>query len=154
MGAQLFAIAVTILIAGVVWFFVVRPILEDYGIIRPREGVNHYPESDTDLMSRAQVDTPPRAPSSLQTDGAQTPDRPMMPVPSQEKMLDIFRALRAAGIKREAVSIPWRAAGLPFDNNLWAKAAPDDEMSVTPIAGRPTPAKFHDDPELEYQPLR
>lgn len=104
------------------------------------------------VMSRSEGDDPETAPSSLQTDSRQTADRPMIPVPTPEKTLDIFRVLRAAGIKRETISAPWRAAGLPFDNNLWTQAAPPEKpVSMTPIAGRPTSAEFHD-PDLIYQP--
>lgn len=40
MVAAVFGICVTIVIAGWLWFFVVRPILVDYGIIRDQESVN------------------------------------------------------------------------------------------------------------------
>lgn len=118
--------------------------------------VKTYDRFRSSIMSRNPSPPAPIAPSSLQTDRPQTADRPMMPVPTQDKILDIFRAMRAAGMKREAVSGAWRAAGLPFDNNLWAKAAPadDERLTPTPIAGRPTKASFYqDDPELAYQPL-
>ena len=36
-----FSVAVTIMILGFLWFFVARPILEDYGVIAPR-AVNDY----------------------------------------------------------------------------------------------------------------
>lgn len=39
-AAQLFLAAVSIVIAGWLWFYVVRPILEDFGIIRDAETVN------------------------------------------------------------------------------------------------------------------
>lgn len=39
--ATLFGIAVTIVILGVLWFYVARPILEDFGIISPR-AVSYY----------------------------------------------------------------------------------------------------------------
>lgn len=146
--AALFAVAVTILIAGWLWFYVARPILEGWGLIV----VNGSEEERPVVMSPAPPAIVAEVPSSLQTDGPQTPDRPTMAVPNQDKILDIFRVMRAAGLKRDAVSVPWRAAGLPFDNNLWAKAAPEEEMQVTPIAGRPTPAKFEHDPALAYEP--
>lgn len=40
MVAAVFGICVTIIIAGWLWFFVVRPILVDYGVIRDQETVN------------------------------------------------------------------------------------------------------------------
>lgn len=39
MAAQVFAILVTIVIAGWLWFYIVRPIFEDFGVVRPFEGV-------------------------------------------------------------------------------------------------------------------
>lgn len=116
--------------------------------------VNDYEDSAANVMSRAQDRPSEIAPSSLQTDGRQTADRPMMPVPTAEEMLDIFRVLRTAGVKRDALQGVWRAAGLKLDNNLWSKAAPpppEEPTTVTPIAGRSTSAQFHD-PELNYQP--
>lgn len=65
MAAQIFAIAVTIVIAGWLWFYIVRPILEDFGLIEPRESVN----TSQDIMSLA-----PPAPMADDTD-RQT-DRP------------------------------------------------------------------------------
>lgn len=61
--AILFAILVTILIAGWLWFFILRPILEDYRLLHPRI-VNHYqplmsPEieqADTDEQTDRQTD--------------------------------------------------------------------------------------------------
>lgn len=155
MGATLFAIAVSIVIAGWLWFFIVRPILEDWGVLSKAESVNSYENSDPVIMSRSQESAAEYPASSLQTDGRRTPDRPMMPVPTSDEMLDIFKVLRAAGVKRDALSGAWRAAGLKMDNNLWSQAAPppQEPAAVTPIAGRPTSAKFHDDPELEYRPL-
>lgn len=41
MGA-LFAVAVTIIIAGFLWFYVIRPILVDWGFIVDAETVNDY----------------------------------------------------------------------------------------------------------------
>lgn len=146
--AALFAVAVTILIAGWLWFYVARPILEGWGLIV----VNGSEEEPAVVMLPAPPAAVVEVPSSLQTDGLQTPDRPTMAVPTQEKILDIFRACRAAGMKRDALSAPWRAAGLPFDNNLWSKAAPEEEPQLTPIAGRPTKAQFEHDPALAYEP--
>lgn len=154
MGATIFAIGVSILILGWLWFYIARPILEDYGIIVAPERVKHYEDAAPVVMSRSVDATSENAPSSLQTDSRQTADRPMMRVPTPDEMLDIFRVLRAAGIKREVLRGPWRAAGLPLDNNLWTQAAPhapDESLTLTPIAQRPTNAEFRD-PEFAYEP--
>lgn len=106
------------------------------------------------VMSRASSPAPQHTASALETDVRQTPDKPMMAVPTPEQMLDIFKVMRAAGIKRETIGAVWRAAGLPLNNNVWSKAEPlpPEPLTVTPIAGRPTSAQFADDPELVYHP--
>ena len=116
--------------------------------------VERVKNNSTEVMSRAASATPQHTASALETDSRQTADRPMMPVPTLEQMLDIFKVLRAAGIKRETISSVWRAAGLPLNNNVWSKAEPPppEPLTVTPIAGRPTSAEFRDDPELAYHP--
>lgn len=45
MGATLFAISVSILILGWLWFYIVRPILEDYGVIVAPESVKDYADA-------------------------------------------------------------------------------------------------------------
>jgi hypothetical protein len=106
-----------------------------------------------DVTSSNPSPPPDYAPSSLQTDDRRTPDRPMIPLPSRDVMLDTYRTLRKLGMAREEARMMLRALGLPLDNNLWTQAAPPPPEHVTPIAGRPTAAQFPDD-ELEYQPLR
>lgn len=107
----------------------------------------------SNMSSTSAGETFVSAPSAVQTDDKQIADRPMMPVPTREEIFDIFRVLRAAGVNREMLRGPWNAAGLKLDNNLWTQAAPPPEepISITPIAGRPTNAEFRD-PELTYQP--
>jgi hypothetical protein len=105
------------------------------------------------VMSRAPERPAPIAPVVLETDGPSTPDRPMMPVPTEQQMLDVFKVLREAGVKREALRGAWKAAGLPLNNNVWAEAAPDDDLTITPFAGRVTRRSYYqDEPDLEYQP--
>lgn len=116
-----------------------------------RRAVSYSQDSGGDIMSRGASAPLANMASSLQTDNRQTADRPTMPVPTTEEMLNIFRVLRAAGVKRDALRGPWRAARLPLDNNLWTQAAPPEPPTVTPIAGRPTAAQFQDDPELTYE---
>lgn len=144
-AAILFSGLVTILIVGWLWFYIARPILEDFGIIR----VNSSEEDAPDVMSRSNETPPQNIPSSLQTDNRQTADRPAAPPISRDVMLDTYRLLRKYGIPREEARPILKAAGLPLDNNLWTEAAP---VHVTPIAGRATRAAFDTDPELVYQP--
>lgn len=106
------------------------------------------------VMSNRPVPPTPSASPSLETDAPKAPDRPMMPVPTRDQMLDIFKVLRAAGVGREAIGPAWRAAGLPLNNNLWSDAAPDpdEDMILTPIARRPVDGKYYpNNPELEYK---
>lgn len=113
-------------------------------------GVKDYQDRAPKIMSREMINDAPSLPSSLETDTRQTPDRPTMPVPTRAEILDIFRVLRKAGVAREALRGPWRAAGLTLDNNLWTEAAPPEDEYTTPIAGRPTRAQF--DADYPYQP--
>jgi hypothetical protein len=114
---------------------------------RPLFGVKSFPAEHTTVMSRPADERAENVPSSLQTDGRQTADRPVIPKPTPEQMLDIFRVLRAKGIKRDDIAEVWRAAGLSLDTNLWTKAKPpaEEPSKVTPFADRPTDAAFYDD---------
>lgn len=78
MAATLFAIAVTIVIAGWLWFFVARPILEDYGVIRPMESVNDFmsnePQNRPDAAGSGTGSTDPVPPQQHQAAPAPAPD--------------------------------------------------------------------------------
>lgn len=114
--------------------------------------VKHSQNSNAVVMSRSRENERPSLPSSLQTDSRQTADRPMIPMPSRDIMLDIYKLLRKHGVPREDARPVLKAAGLPLDNNLWSQAAPPEPIAVTPIAGRPTSAAFRqDDPDLRYE---
>jgi hypothetical protein len=117
--------------------------------VRPMSKVSAPPAPV--VMSRAAPEPAPSAASSLETDSPPSPDRPMMPVPTEAQMLDVFKVLREAGVKREALRGAWKAAGLPLNNNVWADAAPDDDLTITPYAGRVTRRSYYAEPELEYQ---
>lgn len=146
--AVLFATCVCILAAGFVWFYVVRPILEDYGVIvKPSE------EAPPVVMSRSRNDVVLYSPSSLQTDSVQTDRQPASAAPGRAELLTLYQTMRAAGIGREKARPVLKAVGLPLDNNLWAEAAPsaDEAPHVTPIVGRPTSARFETDADYPYQ---
>lgn len=118
-----------------------------------KKSVSSYPV----VMSRpVSSDVPDKAPSSLQTAPPQTDQTPIIRRPPAEELLTVYRLMRKYGIPREEARAALKAANLPLDNNLWTSVAPpvEEPQEVTPIAGRPTSAKFHDDPELEYRPLR
>lgn len=120
-----------------------------------RESVKDNRQSRPVVMSRVQEAPPTHGPSDLGTGPDQGPDRTIAPPFDKVKLLDTYRRLRALGASRNAARELLQIWGVPLHNDLWAKAAPEEEPALTPIAGRPTPAKFHEgDPELEYQPLR
>lgn len=62
---KVFAICVSIVILGWLWFYIVRPILEDFGIIRAPDDVNN----NQPVMS-------PDEPAQQQTDQTDNADRP------------------------------------------------------------------------------
>jgi hypothetical protein len=64
-----------------------------------------------------------------------------------EELLTLYRLMRGAGIKREDAQAACAACGLPFNNNVWARADPPPPARITPVAGRPTDADF------PYQPI-
>ena len=109
------------------------------------------------LMSRWVAGEVAPAASSLETDARQPPDAPAPPKIRAEELLTLCKLMRLAGIKREDAQAAFTASGLPFNNNVWASAAPpppaDDYR--TPIAGRATSADYYpDEPELAYRPPR
>ena len=116
--------------------------------------VNLIRGGDDEITSSDAPSPPAYAPSDLRTGPDQGPDRTPAPSFDKAKLLDTYRRLRALGASRNAARELLQIWGIPLHNDLWAKAAPDEEPQITPIAHRPTAAKFHDDPELEYQPLR
>lgn len=107
------------------------------------------------MSSAAYAPTPIDRPSledDAETDARQTP----IVLPERkiraEELLTLYALMRRYNIPREAAAAAFKAVDLPFNNNVWSKAAPEEEMQVTPIAGRPTPAKFDHDPALAYEP--
>lgn len=153
--AVLFSILVSIVIAGWLWFYIARPILEDFGIIKGDGDVKDYQEPAPHVMSRSEDGAPRLSPSSVQTDGVQTDRQPDAKAPGRAELLTFYALLRAAGISREKARPVLKGVGLPLDNNLWAQADPknEDDTLITPIAGRPTRRSYYtDDPDLRYNP--
>ncbi len=107
------------------------------------------------LMSRwTPAERAPR-PSSLETDARRTPDAPPLPKMKAEELLTLYKLMRVAGIKREEAQAAFTQSGLPFNNNVWTRAAPPPDSYRTPIAGRTTSADYYpDEPELVYRPPR
>jgi len=111
------------------------------------EIVNRYQARSVYDMSSAAAPDPPSPLPRLETDAGQTPDRPAPPKLRAEELFPLYKAMRAAGIKREDAQAACVASGLPFNNNVWSKAAPPPPAHVTPIVGRSTDADF------PYQPI-
>ena len=116
--------------------------------------VKRYVDVRPRVMSRSEENTPPSMPLSPQTDSRQTADKPAPVVPGRAELLTLFKALRAAGIKRDDIRPALKGVGLPLDNNLWADAAPPEDEHRTPIVGRPTSARFETDADYPYQPIK
>lgn len=158
MVAQVFMFCVSIVILGWLWFFIVRPILVDYGVIRVVETLDSPPDVAPVVMSRSEPVAPQFPPSSQRTDDGRTETTPQQPKFTEDQLLTFYTELRAHGMKRDRASVALKAMGIPMNNNLWAKAqvptpppAEDDDMHVTPFAGRRTRASFYpDSPDLEY----
>lgn len=109
------------------------------------------------VMSREGDGGSTHAVSAQGTDAGRTPDGLGAHRIRGEELLTLYQLMRKHGIQRDEAQAALKACGLPMSNGVWSKAAPPQEepLEVTPIAGRPTSAKFHqDDPELEYRPLR
>jgi len=147
MAAILFSILVVVLAAGVLWFHIVRPILESYGVIT----VNPSQDAASVVMSRSDQESAPSVPSSLQTDSAADRQTANAPAFSRAVMLDTYQLLRRHGVTREEARPVLKALGMGLDNNLWASAATPDDPHITPVAGRSTNAQF--DPDYPYRPL-
>lgn len=123
------------------------------------EYVNRSIDNDDDDMSSEDIDTPLSRPSSLETDGQTDRRAPQTTAPRAEQLLTLYRLMRAAGISRDEAQAALKEAGLPLNNNVWKLAAPrvpapsdDDDVLVTPYAGRRTRASYYpDEPELEFK---
>lgn len=116
-----------------------------------RERVKSYRE----IMSRAVDDIPAITASSLGTDAPRTQDGQAAHKIRGEELLTLYQLMRRYNIPRDEAQAALKASNLPMSNGTWAKAAPpppEEPPQVTPIAGRPTRAHFHDDPDLVFQP--
>ena len=101
--------------------------------------------SSDEVMSRTSDDASPEPRAAVRQTGQTDAPPKVIPVPTPDQMVDIFRQLRAAGVKRDDLRPLWNAAGLPLDNNLWTKAAPAPEAppAQTPIGETPyDPARY------------
>lgn len=107
--------------------------------------VNSYADN---MSSDTDYDAPSMA-SSLET--RNETDRQTARIKAEE-LLTLCKVMRSAGVNREDAAAAFKASGLPFNNNVWAKAQPTSNGAsyVTPIVGRVTNAKFESDPDFPY----
>lgn len=177
MVAQIFGIAVTIVILGWLWFFVVRPILEDYKVIRPTESVKNYeraaPIVTSPILPSKQEEAPqqragikPPIPLSGLVSGTDTADFDLAAVPSdltyEEVVAILAGQMTPAGKPAYSGKKIYGLVGGNYNDftalmrrlRVKDEAPAEPPESVTPIAGRVTRAGFREvDPELSYQPL-
>lgn len=162
---ELFSIAVTILGIGFLWFFVARPILEDYGVIEPR-AVKDYQltaEFAPPVMSREIVQTIPVPDPmvSVPLSGTQLDTAEIAYNLTEDQILEVLALARdAKGKYLYSGKKIYALVGGNYGQFLATMRElrdgdsgdmPDEPMIRTPIAGRPTKASYFD-PELAYQP--
>lgn len=156
-GLFLLMFAGLLLMLGIIRFLAWLTELQNEHGSLTRAGVHtvkRYVSVERPVMAREDDSEPVYVPPSLQTNSRQTPDRPAPVVPGRAELLTLFKALRAAGIKRDDIRPALKGVGLPLDNNLWTEAAPLEEEHITPIVGRRTDARFETDADYPYQPMR
>lgn len=169
---QAYLAAAAVVTLGALWYRVLRPMLEDFGILPPlgaRQVSRVFPPEPGPaggVMSRSAGDAAPSGPSVSQTDGPDGQTDGADGPPSAAKLLPLYRLLRQeGGATREAARAALAAAALPLDNNVWTQAAPPEPAArarqiVVQQRGQATaiPAlprrqgPWYDDPRLEYQP--
>lgn len=114
------------------------------------------PPKRSTIMLPVPVSSQPSQAPSLETDAKIEEVKPIAAPVVKAATLDTCKSLRAHGFNREEARELLRELGWGLNNNVWAKAQPDEDENqiVTPYAGRVTNKKFYpDQPELEYQEL-
>lgn len=163
MAATIFAACVVFLCAGLLWFNVLRPVLEDYGVIvadkdmSTSDDVPIYQENIAERRSYAVEQVTEQA----GTGGAEHVPNIVIEIGtySDEALLNILARVRDAdGEYRFAESRIGRFIGGRLEDRIaqvrharGVVEQPKPQGYITPIAGRPTKASYYDNPELEYQ---
>ncbi len=159
-----FSIAVTITILGFLWFFVARPILEDYGVLAPR-AVKDYQLTaafDPPVMSRQEVPEKPVSATmvSVPLPGTQLDTAEIAHYLTEDQIVEVLALARdAKGKHLYSGKKIYALVGGNYGQFLATMRElredtgdmPDEPMVRTPIAGRPTKASYFD-PELAYRP--
>ena len=163
-----FAACVVIVAAGVAWFHIVRPILEDFGVIGVSEG-------NANTVNRSQIVMSPPVPLTTPDKQPDGPDR------QTDKQTDAVSVgdQWLARLKVDKTRAAWIGLmlyigysvgdirGLLKGDNVTigaeiqaARNSPDSvdadtdpDVHITPIAGRRTRKEFYPgEPELEFKP--
>ena len=156
-----FSIAVTIVILGFLWFWIARPILEDYGVLEPRESVNDY---ETALAAPVRVMS--RETRQTMADEDQTePDGRVSEAYQWIERVKVDRT-KTAWLELMVYSgytVPEIRSILKGDNGTLGteiEAArkrlgiEPPVQHITPIVGRPTAARFEQtDADYPYRPI-
>lgn len=147
-AATFLAIGVTILCVGWLWFYIVRPILEDFGVIRVNDYDDAAAPAPVVVMSRSEMSAPVSPVSSKdgQSDGRTDSDQV-----GRAELLTLYKVLRKYGIPREEIRPALKGVRVVLSNDVWASAAADDAPYITPIVGRSTSARFETDADFPYQ---
>jgi len=158
--AILFSILVTIVILGWLWFYIARPILEDYGVLPPIT-VNTYQPVDrlpSRVMSREEGQTEQTDQTDEQTDRVSEPNNQPSRLQLDKTRAALIEELLYNGwtltdIRRERILRGDNGEiGTEIEAARKRLGIAQSAQYVTPIAGRPTKAVFESDPELAYQP--
>lgn len=114
------------------------------------ESVNEFNQSRTQIMSNDAPSVPSVPRDGAQIPAAVTPQLTYAP----HVILDTLHDLRAHGFTRDQARAFTNRLHMPWKNELWSQVItpPDDDLMVTPYAGRATKRSYYPDtPELEYQ---
>ena len=113
------------------------------------------PVADSEIMSRTPDPELPEPASDHRQTASQT-DQTVTDAPKlQPATLDTCKSLRAHGYTREEARVFLRGVDRTLDNNVWAAAQPpapaDDDLIVTPYAGRVTRKSYYTDADFPYE---
>lgn len=153
--AQVFLVSVGVISVGLLWFRVFRPMLEDFGVLRPADGVNSYDADYDEPVTRPLPNLPADPGLSV---GLSAPSAKIHPAvlaiildseaDKAERMevtsrMALVQALVAAGWKTGEIRAQLKGdTGAIGDQVRAARIAlgmADEEVPRTPLAGRPVP---------------
>lgn len=160
--AEIYLTLAAIGCVGVVWFFVLRPALEDWGVLRPREEEAEPVKAFTPTRQNDEPKPTPPIPVSQN----------IIPVLYQEDKASILRNLterelvQLLAAKKTANKWRWSANKIYLhfggDRNEvmnWIREIrggeeEGDDLAVNPWSGRQTKRSYYpNNPELEYKEL-